>query len=103
MRLSFNANFFQEHNYINILKYNKYFFVGLFYMVNNIFTIERTRPQTFTYIVNGNHHKKSNRPAAMHETLLPQRDHSKTFKKNKTKQNGTQMNSNRERFEQNQP
>lgn len=72
-------------------------------MVNNIFTIERTRPQTFTYIVNGNHHKKSNRPAAMHETLLPQRDHSKTLKKNKTKQNGTQMNSNRERFEQNQP
>lgn len=53
-------------------------------MVNNIFIIERTRPQTFTYIFNGNHHKKSNRPAAMHETLLPQRDHSKTLK---TKQN----------------
>lgn len=65
-------------------------------MVNNIFTIERTRPQTFTYIFNGNHHKKAT-------GLLPcmkhfcHRDHSKTLR-NKTKRNGTKMNSNRDRF-----
>lgn len=57
-------------------------------MVNNIFTIERTRPQTFTYSFNENHYKKAT-------GLLPcmkhfcQKDHSKTLK---TKQNKTQRN-----------
>lgn len=68
-------------------------------MVNNIFTIEKTRPQTFTYIFNGNHHKKATGLLACMKTLLPQRDHSKTLKKNnKTELNRTKMNSNRERF-----
>lgn len=56
-------------------------------MVNNIFTIERTRPQTFTYSFNGITIKKATGLLPCMKTFLPKRDHSKTLK---TKQNRTE-------------
>lgn len=63
-------------------------------MVNNIFTIERTRPQTFTYSFNGITIKKSNRSAAMHENISAKKRPQQDFK-NKTEQNRTRTRTNR--------
>lgn len=65
-------------------------------MVNNIFTIERTRPQTFTYSFNGNHYKKAT-------GLLPCMKHfcqkeTTARLKNKTEQNRTRTDRNKERI-----
>lgn len=61
-------------------------------MVNNIFTIEKTRPQTFTYIFNGNHHKKATGLLACmkhfcHKETTARLKKTKTKQKNRTEQN----------------
>lgn len=61
-------------------------------MVNNIFTIERTRPQTFTYSFNGNHYKKAT-------GLLPCMKHfcQKETTARLSKQNGTEQKQNEQK------
>lgn len=66
-------------------------------MVNNIFTIEKTRPQTFTYIFNGNHHKKATGLLACMKhfchketTARLKKTKNKTKKLNRTKRTATE-------------